>query len=666
MVIKVLFTHILAVFLSLSCSALTVSVGAFGADYTTDGTNDEVEIQAAINAVSNSGGGIVTLLDGTYNIQTTYILPKSNVILSGTSRDGTILSSTRTFGNIIYSNNVATTRFWIQNLTIDALNANSASGIRLEKVSNTKISNVKFTHVTCNGWDLVIGIDGSAAGTANDFSRDILIENCLFDGHKGSLEMVLLFNTKNCRIENCTFQNKTTGCSVDGNRPVLGLWQKTDSISILQCTFLNNNSREAIYHSNTCDNTLIENCTFTNTGGIHGSNESDWGTFGIPFEKRLVIRNCTMTAGSNDLTETAIKLGAIEGVLIKDCNITGYEEGIVIQNGLSSNLPYGVKHFAVVRTNIRDGNPANNVHALHPGILFQKIGGKQHGFFICGDISSSLSPPKQEQPVAFTTSTSMSFDSLFWLGTTITAYNTRPDVKFLDFATQGSPFVIEKCNGSNPPSYCSDCATMTNADIEAKIRAYDIVTADIMHGLLNYQPTNIVLPVELLFFMGKNEKQGNYLSWHFANTKDLESVEIQKSIDGKNFNIFFVLNKFDEKILDEYYFAITYYRLKMNNTNGSSQFSKTIVLTSNEAKNVKIISISPNPTDAFLDIQFETPRQEAIRFEVFNALGQLVFSEKMNTLTTSKRLNTEGLPAGIYSLKISTSQTSVTHKFFKK
>ena len=83
-------------------------------------------------------------------------------------------------------------------------------------------------------------------------------------------------------------------------RRVAGLWQKTDSISIVNCTFLNNNSREALYHSNTCDNTLIENCTFTNTGGIHGTNESDWGTFGVPYEKRLSIRNCTMTAGAND------------------------------------------------------------------------------------------------------------------------------------------------------------------------------------------------------------------------------------------------------------------------------------------------------------------------------------------------------------------------------
>ena len=190
-------------------------------------------------------------------------------------------------------------------------------------------------------------------------------------------------------------------------------------------------------------------------------------------------------------------------------------------------------------------------------------------------------------------------------------------------------------------------------------------------GAYEFDPT--ALPIELLDFQGFSEGKNNRLSWHFADTKDLESLEIQKSADGKIFIPLSILikneelkNKNDKKILDEYPFTITYYRLKMNDINGSSQFSKTIVLISNEAKKIKIISISPNPTNAFLDIQFENPRQEAVNFEVFNTLGQLVFSEKMNASTTSMRLNTEGLPTGIYTFKISTSQTSVTHHFLKK
>ena len=190
-------------------------------------------------------------------------------------------------------------------------------------------------------------------------------------------------------------------------------------------------------------------------------------------------------------------------------------------------------------------------------------------------------------------------------------------------------------------------------------------------GAYEFDPT--ALPIELLDFQGFSEGKNNRLSWHFADTKDLESLEIQKSADGKIFTPLSILIKNEElkykdskKILDEYPFTITYYRLKMNDINGSSQFSKIIVLTSNEAKNIKIISISPNPTNAFLDIQFENPRQEVVSFEVFNTLGQLVFEEKKNASLTSMRLNTEGLSAGIYNLKISIGLSFITHQFVKK
>lgn len=594
------------------------------ANYLTDGTNDEVEIQAAINAVSAAGGGNVLLQNGTYNIQTTYILPKSNVVLSGTNRDLTILSSARTYSYLIFSNNILVSHFFIENLTINALNAGNASGVRLEKANRCRISNVKFMGVSCGGWDLVVGIAGGTAGSANDFSRNILIENCLFEGHKGSLEMVLLFNTKNCKIENCTFQHKITGCPTDGNRPILGLWQKTDSISILNCIFQDNQSREAIYHSNTCSNTLIENCLFSNTGGVRGANESDYGTFGVPYELNLMIRNCTFLGGTNDANGAAIVLGAVKGALIKDCNITNYEEGIIFQSGLSANLTNACRHFAVVRTNIRNGNPNNNVHALHSGILFQKAGGNMQGFFICGDISSTLSPPKQEQSVSFTTNVSTTFDSLFWLGTNITSYNGRPNFAFLDFSLQGTPFVVEKCNGANPPIYCASCPSMSDVDIEAKIRTYSVTTANIIHQLLNYQMNTINLPVEIAYFKGEAEEGKNTLIWQTENEDKVRLFEIEKRNEQGEFEkIGGLLAKGQNNIYQFIDYQVfeneSQYRLKICDFDGKYVFSNILSLQNNAFK--KEMSIFPNPASTLLMI--ENGKGKAL--EIVNLWGQVVF-----------------------------------------
>jgi hypothetical protein len=632
-----------------------VTVGASSADYITDGTNDEVEIQTAINAVHAGGGGTVTLQNGTYNIQSTYILPKSNVALVGTSRSGTILTSARTYSFLIFTNNIAISNFWIENMTIDAQNASHASGISLEKASRCKVSNVQFVNVTCAGWHLVFGINGTEAQYAEDYCRDILIQNCLFDGHKGSLEMLLLFNTKNCRVENCTFQNKTTGCTgsgpteADGNRPVLGLWQKTDSITIIQCTFLNNNSREAIYHSNTCSNTLIENCTFTNTGGIHGTNESDWGTFGVPYEKRIMIRNCNMTAGAYDAEEAAIKLGACRGVLIKDCNITGYEEGMVIQSGLAASLPANCRQFAVVRTNIQNGNVNNNYHALHAGILFQKVGGKMHGFFICGNINSTYPAPnwRQEQAVSFSVyPTTAVFDSLFWLGMNVTSYNTRPDFAFLDAAVQGSPFVVEECDGGNPPSYCGDCATMSDAAIEARIRVYDGETADTIRDLLAYQAVNIVLPVELLDFKGHVLDTKNVLNWQTASERNTQIFEIQRLISENNFQTVGKVAAAGKAASYEFTEVspldkVAYYRLKIVDWDGKITFSKVISL---ENKRIRpTLKVYPTPATDLLQLEnFETGW-----VEVVNLMGQVLIAEKKSDAF----LNIQSLPSGVYWIR---------------
>lgn len=79
--------------------AASDSVDDSGADYTCDGTDDEVQIQAAIDAANTNGGGTVLLLDGHYNITGTNndgaIFLKSNVTLTGVGW-GTVIRFTDT------------------------------------------------------------------------------------------------------------------------------------------------------------------------------------------------------------------------------------------------------------------------------------------------------------------------------------------------------------------------------------------------------------------------------------------------------------------------------------------------------------------------------------------------------------------------------------------
>lgn len=71
-------------------TVVTVGMTA-GADYVCDGTDDDVQIQAALDAVSTAGGGKVFIRAGAYHISSTLSLTGSNVSLMGEGMGATNL-----------------------------------------------------------------------------------------------------------------------------------------------------------------------------------------------------------------------------------------------------------------------------------------------------------------------------------------------------------------------------------------------------------------------------------------------------------------------------------------------------------------------------------------------------------------------------------------------
>jgi photosystem II stability/assembly factor-like uncharacterized protein len=153
-----------------------------------------------------------------------------------------------------------------------------------------------------------------------------------------------------------------------------------------------------------------------------------------------------------------------------------------------------------------------------------------------------------------------------------------------------------------------------------------------------------VIPLELIDFQGFNEGKSNHLTWHFADTKDLKSIEIQKSVDGKNFTPLSIKSKNVVEDTDNTPFEVTYYRLKMTELNGNTHFSKTIAVKRFDTEGGKI-KVYPNPVNAILTIE----NAEGKDVEIVNALGQVVLSEK-NSQHSS--FNIHHLESGVYFLKI--------------
>ena len=163
------------------------------------------------------------------------------------------------------------------------------------------------------------------------------------------------------------------------------------------------------------------------------------------------------------------------------------------------------------------------------------------------------------------------------------------------------------------------------------------------------------LPVELLRFSGKNTEGGNLLTWTTAEEKNVRDFDIERSLDGQ---LFIKIGTVKAKGSSSNYTLIDpttaanvhYYRLKINDLNGTADYSKVITL-SNSSKNQ--LKVYPSVTRQFLTVE----TTEETDFQVYNLLGQQVLTGKISDtppLWIGGLLDVSAFPQGTYILKVGT------------
>ncbi len=238
-----------------------VTVGTANADYTTDGTADDVQIQAAIDAVGSLGGGVVYLKAGTYNLTNTTAIPafltsdtgaaycgvvlKDKVSLKGDGIGKSVISVASFAGTAlgigfipVVNSAIGQTYQGVSDLSITMPSFSVSSGpygagIALKGVSKTILQNVYIT----NGSWRIYGGTFSWNNTTKELTtdtHDILFDNLTSDTFKDSS---FLFNLKNVTVRNSTFLTSyddailiaqaahnilVEGCTFDGDNTGVG------------------------------------------------------------------------------------------------------------------------------------------------------------------------------------------------------------------------------------------------------------------------------------------------------------------------------------------------------------------------------------------------------------------------------------------------------------
>jgi len=184
---------------------------------------------------------------------------------------------------------------------------------------------------------------------------------------------------------------------------------------------------------------------------------------------------------------------------------------------------------------------------------------------------------------------------------------------------------------------------------------------------LNCGPDPIVLPIELLYFEGKQEKQSIRLSWATATELNNEAMYVQRSKDGKTFEDIGKVQGSGTSLEQQHYEFIdanplrgtNYYRLRQVDTDGKTELHDVIAVDFQVAG--QIISLYPTVAKDELILEWSTDRQQR-RIVIFDWSGKKHLEIELNS-RKSETIDISNLDTGMYFLKA--DEAGVVGRFMK-
>lgn len=176
------------------------------------------------------------------------------------------------------------------------------------------------------------------------------------------------------------------------------------------------------------------------------------------------------------------------------------------------------------------------------------------------------------------------------------------------------------------------------------------------------------LPVALRSFTGVNAGKINRLNWVTTEETDLAHYEVERSTDGIAYTNIGKVLPLDGRDSNRSYdfddvspeIGANYYRLKITDLDGTSDYSRIITLFVEDAESE--FSIFPNPATNVLNFKGLSDASALVR--VMDALGRTVI---VQTVATADGINISRLPNGTYFLEVrSGDDGSVVKRFVKE
>ncbi len=403
------------------------------------------------------------------------------------------------------------------------------------------------------------------------------------------------------------------------------------------------------------DYTLVDNCNtfvpplFSNTGNLSfdnnmtlkvnvtdyaimnipiGASQNVLGTLNIQNGKLIVkggtldLRNATVTGLSNTrYFETQVgtsPYNTLGSVLLPAVGTApvNFNLGITLSNGTSVYAP----------VNIVSNNGNNNI-SINLQTLSVPTG------YVAPAIKWNITPSAGSSNLTITFTWPASAESILFA-------NNRNSAKVYHY-------------NSNTDTWeeLPTSAVTTNSDGSFSVTASNITTFSPFAVMVN----NTVLKAELINFTAKANNDQAVLTWQTATETNVKNFDIEKSADGQKFERITEVKAKNTPSLyqafDNDFSASAYYRLKINDLDGKTDYSKVVFLEKSPfgGKGAKIRSNTEGSVWIETDTQIES-------IHVVNTIGQVVKTTK------DKQFSIADLPKGIYVVVVKTNRGFVSEE----
>ncbi len=180
------------------------------------------------------------------------------------------------------------------------------------------------------------------------------------------------------------------------------------------------------------------------------------------------------------------------------------------------------------------------------------------------------------------------------------------------------------------------------------------------------------LAVELSSFNGKLlENRSVLLDWSTLYEADLESFQVERSLDGENYiALGAVTPSGNSSVLQTYDFTdpnpqngSNYYRLKILHESGEIEYSKIVLI---EIDRDLGLSISPNPASDFISVSLMGQAMPKLNLNIYNLVGQVIYQqqiEKTDLLDLNFELDVTSWAAGTYFFSLTNKEYSIHRPF---